>query len=162
MAEFALVLNDLDFQKYVETNSLDRFFVFNSRIQFQFLKRLLEEGFFDEYSNYVTTYKNKISFIPILEAIKQKELANFEKALSLLREHLIPENIDTFKVKEEKNYISRVFLQNYPDVEMGTVLIKKEINEKNYNKALIYVDHILSMDNPPRYAYYWKAELCIE
>ena len=51
--EFALVLNDLDFQKYVETNSLDRFFVSNSRKQFHFLKRLLEEGFFDKYSEYV-------------------------------------------------------------------------------------------------------------
>ena len=58
-----------------------------------------------------------------------------------------------------KKYIPRVFLQNYPDVEMGMVLIKKEINEKNYEQALIYVDHILSMDNPPKYAYYWKAEV---
>lgn len=157
--EFTLLLNDLDFQAYIETNSLDRFFVSYSRIQFQFLKRLLEEGFFDEYSEYVAVYKNEIIGISILEAIKQKELANFEQALFLLREHILPEKIDSFKVKEDKKYMPRVFLQNYPDIEMGTILIKKEINEKNYEKALIYVDHILSMDNPPKYAYYWKAEV---
>ena len=157
--EFALVLNDLDFQKYIETNSLDRFFIPNSRTQFQFLKRLLEEGFFNEYSEYIAEYKNEIIGISILEAIKQKELANFEQALFVLREHIVPEKIDIFEVKEGKKYIPRVFLQNYPDVEMGMVLIKEEINEKNYEQALIYVDHILSMDNPPKYAYYWKAEL---
>ena len=157
--EYALVLNDLDFQKYVETNSLDRFFVSNSRKQFYFLKRLLEEGFFDKYSEYVAGYKNEIIGISILEAVKQKELANFEQALFLLREHIVPEKIDIFEVKEGKKYIPRVFLQNYPDVEMGMVLIKEEINEKNYEQALIYVDHILSMDNPPKYAYYWKAEV---
>ena len=157
--EFALVLNDLDFQKYIETNSLDRFFIPNSRTQFQFLKRLLEEGFFNEYSEYIAEYKNEIIGISILEAIKQKELANFEQALFVLREHIVPEKIDIFTVKEGKKYIPRVFLQNYPDVEMGMVLIKKDVNEKNFDKALIYVDHILSMDNPPKYAYYWKAEI---
>ena len=157
--EFALVLNDLDFQKYIETNSLDRFFIPNSRTQFQFLKRLLEEGFFNEYSEYIAEYKNEIIGISILEAIKQKELANFEQALFVLREHIVPEKIDIFTVKEGKKYIPRVFLQNYPDVEMGMVLIKKDVNEKNFDKALIYVDHILSMDNPPKYVYYWKAEI---
>ena len=72
---------------------------------------------------------------------------------------LLEEKIDIFEVKEGKKYIPRVFLQNYPDVEMGMVLIKEEINKKNYEQALIYVDHILSMDNPPKYAYYWKAEV---
>ena len=42
---------------------------------------------------------------------------------------------------------------------MGMALIKKEIGEKNYMQALIYVDHILSMDNPSEYAYFWKAEV---
>ena len=42
---------------------------------------------------------------------------------------------------------------------MGVVLMKKEIHAKNYEKALIYVEHILTMNNPPKYAYYWKAEL---
>ena len=157
--EFALVLNDLDFQKYIKSNSIDRFFVSDNRTQFLFLKRLLEEGFFDRYSKYVELHKNEIAGIPILEAIEQKELANFEKALLLLRDYIVPERIDAFKVKEEKKYIPRVFLQNYPDVEMGMVLIKKEIDKKKYEKALIYVDHILSMDNPPEYAYYWKAEI---
>ena len=157
--EFALLLDDLDFQKYVETNSLDRFFVSKSPRQFHFLKRLLEEGFFDEYGEYVAKHKNEIIGISILEAVKQKELANFEQALFLLREHIVPEKIDIFKVKEGKKYIPRVFLQNYPDVEMGMVLIKKEIDEKNYEQALIFVDHILSIDNPPRYAHYWKAEV---
>ena len=105
----SLVLDDLDFQEYIETNSLDRFFVSNSRKQFQFLKRLLEEGFFDEYSHYVTEYKNEIIGISILDAIKQKELANFEQALLLLRDHIFSEKLDIFKVREGKKYIPRVF-----------------------------------------------------
>ena len=157
--EFALVLNDIDFQKYIETNPLDRFFVSNSSKQFLFLKRLLEEGLFDAYRKYLAECENEIIGISILEAVKQKELANFEEALLLLREYLFPEKIDIFKIKQGKKYIPRVFLQNYPDIELGTILIKKEIDEKNYEQALIYVDHILSMDNPPKYAYYWKAEV---
>lgn len=157
--EFALLLNDLDFQKYIESNTLDRFFVSNKSSQFQFLKRLLAEGFFDRYSEYISKYKNNISNVTILEAFKQKELANFENALLILRKHIPLERIDIYPFDERKKYIPRVFLQNYPDIEMGVVLMKNEIHEKNYDKALIYVDHILTMDNPPNYAYYWKAEL---
>ena len=86
-------------------------------------------------------------------------MANFENALLILRKHIPLERIDIYPVNERKKYIPRVFLQNYPDIEMGVVLMKNEIHEKNYDKALIYVDHILTMDNPPNYAYYWKAEL---
>ena len=157
--EFALSLNDLDFQKYIENNPINQFFVSKRNLQFQFLRRLLEEGFFDRYSNYTSTYKNSIADLNILEAIKQKELANFEYALSILRRYILPEKIAVYQVNENKKYIPRVFLQNTPDVEMGVVLMKEEINAKNYEKALIYVDHILTMDNPPKYAYYWKAEL---
>ena len=157
--EFALVLNDLDYRKYIENNPLDRFFISDSRKQFQFLKRLLEEGFFDRYSKFIAEYKNEIIGISILEAIRQKELANFEQALLVLRENIFHENIDIFKPKIGKKYIPRVFFENYPDLEMGMALMRKEINEKNYNKALIYVDHILSIDNPPNYVYYWKAEI---
>ena len=157
--ELALVLNDLDFQKYIESHSLDRFFVSNRNSQFQFLKRLLEEGFFDKYSDYITEYGNDILNLAILEAIKQKELANFEQALLILRETILPEKIDIFEGDEDKKYIPRVFLKNYPDLEMGVVLMNSAIHEKNYEQALIYVDHILSMNNPPNYAYYWKAEL---
>lgn len=157
--EFALLLNDLDFQKYIEANSLNRFTVSNKNSQFQFLKRLLEEGFFDEYSEYVTKHENDIANKIILKAIHQKELANFEQALSILKNHILPERINIYQLNEEKKYLPRVFMQNYPDVEMGAVLIKNEIDEKNYESALIYVDHILSMNNPPEYAYYWRAEL---
>ena len=58
--EFALVLNDIDFQKYVETNSLDRFFVSNSRKQFYFLKRLLEEGFLINIESMLPNIKTKL------------------------------------------------------------------------------------------------------
>lgn len=157
--EWVLLLNDLDFQKYIESNSLNQFTVSNRNSQFLFLKRLLEVGFFDQYNEYITEHENDITNLAILEAIKQKELANFEQALSTLRSHILPERGDIYQLNEEKKYIPRVFLQNYPDVEMGMVLMRKEIREKNYEEALIYVDHILSMNNPPRYAYYWRAEL---
>ncbi len=157
--EFALSLDSLDFQEYVGINSTDRFFISNRSTQFQFLKRLLEEGFFEKYDNYIAKYEGDIFDIPILEAIKEKELANFVNALFLLKKNIPHERIDNYKVNEDKKYIPRVFLQNYPDLEMGVVLMKKEIHAKNYEKALIYVEHILTMNNPPKYAYYWKAEL---
>ena len=101
--EFALLLNDLDFQKYIEANSLNRFTVSNKNSQFQFLKRLLEEGFFDEYSEYVTKHENDIANKIILKAIHQKELANFEQALSILKNHILPERINIYQLNEEKN-----------------------------------------------------------
>lgn len=157
--EFALSLNRLDFQKYLEVNSIDQFFISNKNSQFQFLKRLLEEGFFEKFDTYISEYQYEIDDIAFLNAIREKELANFDNALFILRKYILPKRIDVYKVNDDKKYIPRVFLQNYPDLEMGAILIKKEINSKNYEKALIYVEHILTMNNPPKYAYYWKAEL---
>lgn len=157
--EFALSLNRLDFQKYIEFNALDKFFISNKNSQFLLLKRFLEEGFFEKYNTYITKQGDEIRDVVILEAIKEKELANFDKALFILRKFILPERIDIYQVKDDKRYIPRVFLQNYPDVEMGVVLMKREIHAKNYDKALIYVEHILTMPNPPKYAYYWRAEL---
>ena len=157
--EFALVLNDLDFQNYVENNSLDQFFVSNRQLQFRFSKRLLEEGFFEEYDDYLIEYKNNIIGLSILEAIKQKELANFEKAVITLRKNINTEKIELPEFNVSKEHLPRVFLQNYPDLEAGLFLIKKEMAKKNYREALLYVEHILSMDNPPDYAFYWKAEI---
>ena len=63
----------------------------------------MEEGFFSEYSRYIAEYKNEITGISILEAIKQKELADF--SLIPIKGAYIPKKIDIFEVKEEKNIL---------------------------------------------------------
>ena len=80
-------------------------------------------------------------------------------ALSILRQNFTPEKIESSGSSGNKKLIPRVFLENYPDVDLGINLIKAEISEKNYKKALIYVDHVLTMDNPSPSFFYWRAEL---
>lgn len=150
-----LLLNDEDFQKYISIKETSQFNISDSIIEYQYLKRLLEEGFFEEYRLYSKKFTNSF----ILDAIYEKEMGKFVEALSILRQNFTPEKIESSGSSGNKKLIPRVFLENYPDVDLGINLIKAEISEKNYKKALIYVDHVLTMDNPSPSFFYWRAEL---
>ena len=157
--EYMKFLNKIDFQRFIQADLAIDFSKIDPANRFQLMHRFLEYGMFDLFEHYQSQYRAQIDNFFLLEAIKEKEQANFKNALEILRNNIRSKSFNHFEAKADKKYIPRVFLQNNPDLEMGTILVQRAVENEAYLEALHYVDHLLTLKKPPLYVHYWKAEL---
>lgn len=158
-AAYLKFLNKTDFQRLFEYDLKIDFLSLDQESRFQFMERFLEYGMFEFFDSYKVQYQMYITDFFVLESIREKELANFDRALEIFRNNISLKPFDHFVAKADKKYIPRVFLKNYPDLEMGTILVQRAVEAEAYNEALQYVDHLLTLEKPPLYAFSWRAEL---
>ncbi len=157
--EYMKFLNKIDFQRFIQADLAMDFSRVDPANRFQLMRRFLEYGMFDVFERYQSLYQAQIDNFFLLEAIKEKEQANFDRALEILRKNIRSKSFKHFEAKADKKYIPRVFLQNNPDLEMGTILVQQAVENESYSEALQYVDHLLTLSKPPLYIHYWRAEL---
>ena len=140
-------------KEFLELDLLEDSFKFN------YIKHLIENGLFELSDRLLELYGGTISNAWYLEALKIKEQANFKESLHILRENIEPIEINSRNDSLGKNYHLRVFFNNEPEGNSGSYFLKVAIATFNYSDGLKIVRHLLKMENPPLFAYYWEAEL---
>ena len=127
--------------------------------KFEILKRFLEFGLFELFENYKYSLENSYNDFYILNAIREKEMANFPKAISILRSRIKSYPLKNIEEDVNAKYIPRVFFESYPNYEKGRVLLKRAMLKKDYEYAFDIINHLMNLEYPPLFVYYWKAEI---
>jgi hypothetical protein len=52
-----------------------------------------------------------------------------------------------------------VFIENNPDLSMGIILLVNALDSNKYLEARGILKHLLSLEKPPLFVYYWYAEV---
>lgn len=127
--------------------------------KFNYIQHLIQNGFFEQSEVLLAHNKDSVTNAWYLAALKEKEFGDFETALSVIRSEIETSEITYSQMQSSRNFHTRVFLNNTPNENVGGYLLNKEILLFNYPEALKIVQHILKMEKPPLFAYYWEAEL---
>ena len=156
---FLLALNKEEFVLFLDNIPELDFTNVDRNLRFRLMSRILELGLFNIFDSYKSKYANEIEDFFILDAMKEKEMANFGGAISIIRKSISKESISNIKENQNEKYIDRVFFEYYPDYHTGTVLLKRAIEENRYPDALNIINHLMKLEYPPLFVYYWKAEI---
>ena len=120
---------------------------------------MINIGCFDISNKFVKHLDKDTEYIWWLDALKLKEKADFEGAIKIIELNLNKVPIPySNKLSKEKIYL-RPFLSKEADIKMGSYLLSKALSEKNLIQASKIIDHLMDLEHPPLFVYYWKAKI---
>ncbi len=157
---YLLLLKDQTSDR-LRPESFEGFSLLNQDLKYKFLEHLLKRGHFEIFDAYVMLYLGQLEDLSILKAIKAKELADFEGALSMIRATIDPPQIPLSEAQKNsrESHHYRVFIENNPDLSMGISLLVNALDSNKYLEAGGILKHLLRLEKPPLFVYYWYAEV---
>lgn len=157
---YLLLLKDQTSDR-LSPESFEGFSLLNQDLKYRFLEHLLKGGHFEIFDAYVMLYLGQLEDLSILKAIKAKELADFEGALSMIRATIDPPQIPLSEAQKNsrESHHYRVFIENNPDLSMGISLLVNALDSNKYLEAKEILKHLLRLEKPPLFVYYWYAEV---
>lgn len=157
---YLLLLKDQTSDR-LRPESFEGFSLLNRDLKYRFLEHLIKKGHFEIFDTYVILYLGQLEDLSILKAIKAKELADFEGALSMIRKTIDPPRIPLSEAQKysRESYHYRVFIENNPDLSMGISLLVNALDSNKYIEAKGILGHLLRLEKPPLFVYYWYAEV---
>ena len=157
---YLLLLKSVTIEE-LSPESFKGFAALDSDLKYRFLEHLLKIGYFEIFDEYLELFADHLEDATILKALKAKELADFQGALAIIKGVIEPYPIPLSEAQQAsiKQYHFRVFKENFPDISIGAVLLESALSSDDYRGAQRVLEHLLSLDKPPLYAYYWYAEV---
>ena len=124
------------------------------------LRRWVDVGEPDRVEAYLDEYGDTLDSTWLLYAILRQHQARYKAAVELVRKGLPVQEIPDVKVDFSRiDRLNRSFFAASNDLAKGTALLGYYLENDEYSEALLVVDQLLKQSNPPRYVYYWRAEI---
>lgn len=124
------------------------------------LRRWADVGESDQLEAYLEEYGDTLDSTWLLYAMLRQHQARYKEAVDLMRKGLPAPQIPEVKIDLSRiDRLKRGFFAASSDLSKGTALMRYYIENEEYSEALLIVNQILKQSNPPRYVYYWRAEI---
>ncbi|MFP4202722.1 MAG: O-antigen ligase family protein [Opitutales bacterium] len=95
-----------------------------------------------------------------LRSLLKKERARFNEALTFLREKVPAAEIPAAEENAENlTRLRRRFAARSNNMTLVSTLLREYLDREAYEEALEVVETVLENEEPPEFAYYWRAEL---
>lgn len=124
------------------------------------VSRWIRFGELDAVDAYLEAYSDTLDTPWLMYAMLRVSQVRFEEAAGIIREALAVPDVPEVTVDRSRiDRLKRSFFASSNDLAKGTALMSFYLGGGEYREALRVVDELLKQSNPPRYVYYWRAEI---